>query len=704
LIKADASSILPMISRFSTWKNVFYILAISGLVLLPLLSIDAGISGDEEVHYLQSQKVLSYYKSLGKDTSALITPGSHLKYYGQSFDNFTTLLINLLNIEDIYLFRHISNSIVGWLAILVTGIVAIFLSGYRAGALTLLMLYLSPRFVGHAFNNLKDVPFAFAYILALYFIFRVIESLPKPRFKYILFLILAIGLAISVRIGGVLLILFLLLFTGLFIVSYLLKDNSAVAISNISRSILVVLLISLGGYLMGLVFWPYGLENPIKNPWIAFQVMTSFPTTLRQIFEGGYIWSDQLPWYYILKYLLITVPILVWMGFLLFLVFIKGILQSHRWIFILFLVITFAFPIFFVIYKGSNLYGAWRHLLFIYPSLVILSVLGYEHLLSKYSSKILMIIVVVCIMIMAFLPARFMIRNHPYQYVYFNELVGGTKNAFSQYETDYYFHSIRAGSEWLMDYISEKQPGEKVAVASNFPVSWLFRNSKSVNEVTYLKYYERGNVKWDYAIIANSYIHPYQLRKDIWPPQNTLHTINVEGVPICAILKRPSENDLEGLRLLNEGEYFQATRVLQKALVSDPANESVIMNLSMAYLMSGNLDSAQQALCMVKEVYPDYDVALDLMAEVYLKKGEEAAAKEVLQRNLKINPKYFPSCLKLAEIYLAEQNDELAIRYLWRCFSINPDYSPVLVKLGEYYEEKGDTILAKSFFDRVDSN
>jgi len=704
LSKSGFPSILLALTSYFSWKKIFYILAFPGLILLPLLSRDAGVSGDEEVHYLHSQKVLDYYTSFGKDTAALFTPQSHLAYYGQSFDNFTTLLINWFNIEDIYRFRHICNAIIGWLAILVAGFLVVFLSGYRAGVLTLLILCFSPRFVGHAFNNLKDIPFAFGYIVALYFLFRVIEGLPKPRFRYILLLILGIGLAISVRIGGAVLIFYLLLFTGLYLLSYFLKERRLVTARIVSRSFLVVILISVGGYLMGLLFWPYALENPIKNPMIAFRVMASFPTTLRQIFEGEYIWSDQLPWYYLLKYMLITIPTLAWMGFILFLFFMKGIMKSGRWIFIFFVFISFIFPVLFVIYKDSNLYGAWRHLLFVYPPLIILSGLGYEYLLTKYSARIVGIVVTIGFLMMTFHPARFMIRNHPYQYLYYNEWIGGLRGAYGMYETDYYFHSMREASEWLTHYLDEKEGHEQVTVAANFPVSRFFRDSESVDSVTFFKYYERGNVDWDYAIIGNSYIHPFQLRNEIWPPVNTLHTIKADGVPVCAILTRLSKDDLMGSRLLKAGEYTLAVQTLKKALTGDPQNESLHLNLALAYIKGGEMDSARKVLERVTTIYPDYDVALDLMAEIYLMENRIAMAKEVLTKNLAVNPKYFPSCYKLGEIYLDEKNDEMGIYYLRRCLRLNPDYTPLLLKLGKYYEEKGDREKAKKFFDRVSSN
>ena len=93
----------------------FLFFGIATLLLLIMLKggSDAGISGDEYFHYDQSISVYNYLASLGKDTSALNTPNTHLKYYGQSFDNLTTILIKWFNIDDVFLFRHLSCSIAG---------------------------------------------------------------------------------------------------------------------------------------------------------------------------------------------------------------------------------------------------------------------------------------------------------------------------------------------------------------------------------------------------------------------------------------------------------------------------------------------------------------------------------------------------------------------------------------------------------------
>ena len=35
------------------------------------------------------------------------------------------------------------------------------------------------------------------------------------------------------------------------------------------------------------------------------------------------------------------------------------------------------------------------------------------------------------------------------EYIYFNELIGGFKNAYGDYESDYYFNSLKATADYL---------------------------------------------------------------------------------------------------------------------------------------------------------------------------------------------------------------------------------------------------------------
>src|ERR1035437_6185431 len=193
-------------------KIIFWSLAFAMLIAMLLISRDAGISGDEEVHYRQSEMVYNYFSTVGKDQTSLETPKTYLKYYGQSFDNLVTILIHWFGIEDIYSFRHLMCSLVGWLTILVTSLFAAHLAGYGAAILVLLLFALSPTFLGHAQNNLKDIPFALAYISSIYYSLKLVFSETKPSRKTIILLVLSIALSIGIRAGGLLVIFYLGLF------------------------------------------------------------------------------------------------------------------------------------------------------------------------------------------------------------------------------------------------------------------------------------------------------------------------------------------------------------------------------------------------------------------------------------------------------------------------------------------------------------
>ena len=53
-----------------------------------------------------------------------------------------------------------------------------------------------------------------------------------------------------------------------------------------------------------------------------------------------------------------------------------------------------------------------------------------------------------------------------------------------------------------------------------------------------------ARLDWDYAVVANSYIPPGQLQNRIWPPENAIHVVYADGVPVCAVLKRQTWDDL----------------------------------------------------------------------------------------------------------------------------------------------------------------
>ena len=107
--------------------------------------------------------------------------------------------------------------------------------------------------------------------------------------------------------------------------------------------------------------------------------MAHFPGTFRQIFEGKVEWSDFMPWYYLPKSMLITIPIVVLTGLVLFIIFLRFKFNHEKAILYGFVIFSVLFPLFFVVYEKSNVYSSWRQFLFIYPGIVLLASIGYYH-------------------------------------------------------------------------------------------------------------------------------------------------------------------------------------------------------------------------------------------------------------------------------------------------------------------------------------
>jgi len=569
-------------------KTLFWGVSVLLLVIIVILSRNAGISGDEYFHVDHAEKVYNYYTTGGADTLALNDPKGLLHLYGQSLDNEVHFFNEWFHVKDIYQTRHFFNSLTGWILILFSGLIASLIFGWRAGILAMLLVFFSPKILGHSFNNPKDLPFASAYIFTIYFILKFIKEIPKNKWVTMLFIGLGIGWAISLRIGGVILIPYLLMFVGIYYLSEKRFYKSGGFIEALKK-VGFILVIIIAGYFVGLLLWPYALQNPIKNPLASLKEMSNYGMGINQLFEGEIQMSKNLPWYYGLKYILITNPIIVFIGLVLFLATVpirKATKNDFLYYFYLFF--AFAFPIAYIIYQGSNIYGGWRHLLWTYSPIVILAAGGFDYFLNK-NNKYIKYGTLAVIVILMFHPVKHTIKNHPFEYVYYNQLVGGTKGAYGNYEMDYYYHSLREGADWL---IENEVTNDTIIVATNHSriTEYYFRNYPQV-QVHYSRYYEKGKEEWDYAIWANTHITPLQLEKGYWPPKETIYTMDVDGMPIGAVVKRVSDEDLKGFEAVKKNKRAEAKQHFKNFLELYPENEEVLEGYARIMLQERKLDS-----------------------------------------------------------------------------------------------------------------
>jgi tetratricopeptide (TPR) repeat protein len=675
------------------WKWIFWGLASVGLIAIIILSLGAGNSGDEEFHYKHAENVYKYYTTFGKDsTAAVVTPNYNLPYYGQSVDNFAYFVTHVFNIENIYLTRHIINSIFGWLAMLFVGLIAYRIAGWRAAVISFVIIFLSPRFLGHSFNNLKDLPLATGMIFGIYCIIRFLQEFPKIKIKTIILFIISIGFAISVRFAGILIIAYFGLFGLIYI--FIRNRKQGMLSKNSKREFVKILIlglgISIGGYLLAMLLWTFLLKAPIDNLKDTMANMSNFAISIRQVFEGKMQWSDILPWYYTPKFILMTIPIAVIIG-ILFYPFIGGWRKENRFTtFIIYL--TFIFPIFWIIYQKSNVYGGWRHAMFAYPPMVVAAGLGFNALIDLVKNKYGKIALTILPFFLLVPPLLHIIRNHPYEYVYFNELSGGMNKAYGNYEMDYYYHSTREASEWVLANAKKSglETGKKIKVATwhTASVNYFFRKDTADFQVVFSRWYERGNNDWDYAIFTITGIMPEQIKNTHFPPPNTVHTIDVDGKPICIILKRTDKSDFEGSKLKKAKQTVAAMPYFKKALKVDPYNEAPLVNLIECYFQIGFLDSAKTLIDHSLAFIPSYEPTNYFNAHYYISKRDTNMAlkscKKIIKDNFKFKSAYYLAC----NIYLGQKDFNSAEKMLGKLIDV------------DYIDNQGVEMLIKIYMDQ----
>ena len=653
---------IPSLGEPSWYRLLFVLATILLLFLMPKLSFDFGITGDEEVQKIYGEKILSYFETDGEDKSAL--DYKNLYYYGGLFDYSAAWLNKHVGGLDVYEMRHLLNAFVGFLMLFFTGLLAREVSqSWRIAFFALLFMALSPRIFGHSMNNPKDIPFAAAYVFSLLHMVRFLKQLPNPGSKTIVMLIIGIAAAINVRVGGILLIAYFGLFVGL---SYLLRSDLRPLLSQakpLAKIIGIGLLVAIASFFLGMLFWPYALQAPLSNPFKALSEMSNFSTSIRMLFEGTHMWSDELPWYYIPKWVAIASPIFTLVGLLAFTIFYALKWRKVDALSLLFILFTAVFPVAYAIIKDSSLYDGMRHFLFIYPMLIVLAAWGWNQLIDLpkmrwVGSAVLALLVA--------LPAFWMVKNHPYQSVYFNELAGGIDNAYGRYETDYWMNSVKEMSEWLIENEPKIKNGEDVIITTNcyIPAHHYMKLKYDNARVRYTRYNDRHKQVADYHLMITRFVNK-DLMKNTWPLEEVVYTVKAGNTILGAITKiRDGYQGLAAAEAEKARNFSEAARLYDLETKANPKDETAWLGLANARMQLGDFENAKTALDGFTNLSDTHVNGQFALALYYLNTGKNAEAKATLERLTKINYKYNASYFYLSRIYVQENQIAKAMEAL----------------------------------------
>jgi len=409
------------------------------------------------------------------------------KTYGVLFDlplAFIEYIFKIEDVKNVFLLRHYITYIIFFIG---TIYFYFLIKNIKKNSIYpfvgVLILISTPRIFSHSFYNSKDIIFLSLMIISVFYSTNLLKTFEyKTLFKSALFC----ALASNVRIIGI----YLPIITFLF---YYLSNSQKkkISIPKFFLTYFFVYFISL--YLI----WPYLWFSPIDNLLTIITESTNYPAfwSFEVIYLGNYINPENLPWHYFFIWFATTTPpiflLLILFGILYFVkeyfaYFLKinlnsdfSLWKNENQMMNLFFFLIFFIPLFLVICLNSTLYNGWRHLYFLYPFLIVLSLefLNYFKLKKYFYIYKLFLLV---IFFQCFLNLYFIYKSHPVQNVYFNSIF---KNYVKdKLPIDYW----GVGNKTTVDYLLTKDENVKLSVASYSNLfnitSFTKNNKKSYNE------------------------------------------------------------------------------------------------------------------------------------------------------------------------------------------------------------------------------
>ena len=233
-----------------------------------------------------------------------------------------------------------------------------------------------------------------------------------------------LGLTVSIRIFGV--------WAGVLVAGYIFWKSGRKA------------WLALGIYALIAIFamyltWPYLWPDPIGHFWETVGIMSQHPWPGMVLFNGTEYPADDLPASYMPLLLAIQLTEPVWILFFVGLGvavfgFIKKRMDQRE--LLAFTLAWFILPLATFVILRPTLYDNFRQTFFILPPIFFMAGLAFDLVQKPLLQGALIALVVLPGLIAS-------VKLHPYEYVYYNQFIGGVSEAVDRFELEYWATSYR---------------------------------------------------------------------------------------------------------------------------------------------------------------------------------------------------------------------------------------------------------------------
>jgi hypothetical protein len=414
---------------------------------------DYGLGWDDYTHSQYGNLLLKLYGSGFVDTRALSFV--NLFNYGGGFDMAAALAAKLLPF-GLFETRRLAGAIIGIVGLAATWRLGRRIGGPIAGVSALILLAACPLYYGHMFMNAKDAPFAATMAVLFLAVARSFDEYPKVTIRSVLLLGTALGVTFGSRILALVAVPIVALALLLFVVADAHATTPRAAAKRFGLFAARTWPALPLGYAIMAVLWPWSVISPLNPIRAAFYFSKFFERPWREIYEGVLYAVPDMPASYLPHLFMLKLPLLM---LALGLGGAAGALSAAarsdvappRRAGLLMLVLASFLPIAIAMAMRPALYNGLRHFVFVTPPFAVLGGIAAAWAIDRARAYGRIALTALLALFAAGIadPVVSMVRLHPYQYVYFNPIVGGVRGAEGKYMLDYWGLAFKQAADEL---------------------------------------------------------------------------------------------------------------------------------------------------------------------------------------------------------------------------------------------------------------
>lgn len=436
----------------------------------------------------------------------------------------------------------------------------------RLGLLSAVILSFMPRYFADVNNNMKDIPMTVVFAANIWLMWRL---LTYRRLRDLFLAAIAFAVAFNTKVNAVFLPA---IFGGviLFKLPKLLKLPRSPKILVLSYFLFAPLF----ALIMWSLFWP----DPVAKLIRMVSLFGEAANNIEVLLDGKWFCSGStVPWYYPLWYLGITTPLLVLVGSIVGMIsslttplrppLRQGYAgregyagQANYKLFIIFLFLWLFVPLTRYLWPKTAVLDGIRHYQEVVLPLAVFAAIGLfkivtyflrltrishpelverslahasTHIRARFFSPIASGVRMTIIIVFIIYLITPIIRLHPYQITYFNELIGGPRGAVGKYDLDYWGTSQKSAIDWL----NVNAPANSfVHIVMAADVASRYLRPDLLANVNKRMYFEA-----DYVVLLNRQGFLYRYGAVEFLLQKTpVYAVKIDGVPLTWVFAQSS--------------------------------------------------------------------------------------------------------------------------------------------------------------------